>query len=70
LRGKAGTPVKIHGNHFVGTTAVAFNGVRAMFKVLNTGNILATVPQGATTGPISVTNPGGTTASKGNFTVE
>jgi hypothetical protein len=54
----------------VGTTAVAFNGVRAMFKVLNTGNILATVPRGATTDPISITNSGGTTASKGNFTVE
>jgi uncharacterized repeat protein (TIGR03803 family) len=69
-RGKVGTRVNIHGNHFVGTTAVAFNGVSATFQVLNTGNILATVPQGATTGPISVTNPGGTTASKGNFTVE
>jgi hypothetical protein len=69
-RGKVGTRVNIHGNHFVGTTAVAFNGVSGTFQVLNTGNILATVPQGATTGPISVTNPGGTTASKGNFTVE
>jgi hypothetical protein len=41
-----------------------------MFKVLNTGNILATVLQGATTDPISVTNPGGTTASERHFTVE
>ena len=69
-RGNVGAHVAIHGTHFVGATAVTFNGVSATFKVLNTGYIRATVPQGATTGPIRVTNPGGTTASKGDFTVE
>ncbi len=69
-RGGVGTHVAIHGAHFVGTTSVTFNGVSATFKVLNAGYILARVPQGATTGAISVTNPGGTTTSKGNFTVE
>ncbi len=69
-RGNVGEHVMIHGNHFVGTTAVSFNGVSAAFKVLNAGNLLAIVPQGATTGPISVTNPGGTTVSRGNFTVQ
>lgn len=67
---KVGTQVMIHGSHFVGTSAVTFNGLRATFRVLNTGNTLATVPPGATTGPISVINHGGTTTSKGNFTVE
>jgi uncharacterized repeat protein (TIGR03803 family) len=69
-RGKVGTQVMIHGNHFVGATAVTFNGVSTTFQVLNTGNILATVPQGAATGPIAVTNAGGTTTSKKNFTVK
>jgi uncharacterized repeat protein (TIGR03803 family) len=69
-RGKAGTKITIHGSHFVGATAVTFNGVSATFQVLNTGNILATVPQGAATGPIAVTNAGGTTTSKKNFTVQ
>lgn len=68
--GKAGAKVIIYGNHFVGSTTVTFNGVNAAFKVLNTGNILATVPQGATTGPIAVTNAGGTTTSKKTFTVQ
>lgn len=68
--GKAGTTVKIHGNHFVGATDVTFNGVRAAFHALNTGNIVATVPPGATTGPIAVTNPGGTTLSSSHFTVQ
>jgi uncharacterized repeat protein (TIGR03803 family) len=50
--GKVGSQVTIHGSHFVGTARVTFNGVSASFKVLNTGNILATVPVGATTGPL------------------
>jgi hypothetical protein len=69
-RGKVGSRVMIHGIHFVGATAVTFNGVSAKFQTLNTGNILVTVPQGATTGPIAVTNPGGTTTSRKNFTIQ
>lgn len=68
--GKVGSQVMIQGNHFLGATGVAFNGVSASFQVLNTGNILATVPEGATTGPIAVTNAGGTARSKKNFVVE
>jgi len=68
--GKVGTEIMIQGTHFVGATAVTFNGVSTTFQVLNTGNILATVPQGAATGPIAVTNAGGTTMSKKNFTVK
>jgi hypothetical protein len=68
--GKVGSQVMIQGSHFVGVTAVTLNRVSASFKVLNTGNILATVPEGATTGPIAVTNAGGTTESERNFAVE
>ena len=68
--GKVGSQVLIQGNHFVGATAVSFNGVSATFRVLNTGDILATVPAGATTGPIAVTNAGGTADSKNSFVVE
>lgn len=68
--GKVGVHVLIHGSHYVGATSVTFNGVSATFQVLNTGNIQATVPQGATTGSITVTNKGGTTSSKQNFTVQ
>ena len=68
--GATGTKVMIHGSHFVGTTSVRFNGVSARAQVLNSGNILATVPEGATTGSIAVTNAGGTTTSRKNFTVQ
>jgi uncharacterized repeat protein (TIGR03803 family) len=70
VRGNVGSSVTIRGDHFVGASAVAFNGVQASFKVLNTKVIRATVPAGATTGPITVTNAGGTTVTKHSFSVE
>jgi len=68
--GIVGSQVMIHGSHFVGTTAVKFNGVSAKFQVLNTGNINAIVPTGATSGPVAVVNQGGPTLSKTNYTVQ
>jgi len=68
--GAAGIKVTIHGSHFVGTKAVSFNGVCASFRVLNTGNIVATVPAGSTAGPLAVTNAGGTVKSAKSFRVE
>jgi uncharacterized repeat protein (TIGR03803 family) len=68
--GKVGSIVTIRGNSMIGTTAVTFNGVSAAFKVLNVSFITATVPANATTGPIAVTNPGGTTVSSQPFTVQ
>ena len=67
--GVNGASVLIRGNHFVGATAVTFNGVSATFKVLNQNFISATVPSGATSGTIAVTNAGGTSVSTGDFTV-
>jgi uncharacterized repeat protein (TIGR03803 family) len=68
--GAGGSEVTIQGIHFVGTTAVKFNGVSASFEVFNTGNIKATVPAGARTGTISITNAGGEAVSTASFTVE
>jgi uncharacterized repeat protein (TIGR03803 family) len=67
--GKVGSQVMIHGSHFVGATRVTFNGVNAAFKVLNTGNILATVPEGASGGLVAVTNAGGTAESASAFSI-
>jgi len=61
--GSVGSTVLINGHNFIGTTAVSFNGVAASFQVLNTQFVSATVPAGATTGPIEVTNLGGTATS-------
>jgi len=64
--GGPGTLVTIRGN-FVGATAVQFNGVSAPFTANSSNFIQATVPQGAATGPISVTNANGTTVSSRDF---
>ena len=67
--GPAGTQVSIFGSNFTGTTAVRFNGTAANFTIVNNGKLIATVPGGATSGKISVTNAIGTTVTQGTFTV-
>jgi uncharacterized repeat protein (TIGR03803 family) len=67
--GSVGSTVLINGNNFIGTTAVSFNGVSASFQVLNTQFVSATVPPGATTGLIKLTNLGGTATSTQSFNV-
>ena len=67
---KTGTVVTLTGTNFTGTTAVRFNGVAATAFTVNSATaITTTVPAGATTGPISVTTPGGTATSATEFTV-
>jgi hypothetical protein len=65
-----GIVVTIRGNYFIHASAVQFNGVSARFTTKSGNFIQATVPRGATTGPISVTNVNGTTVSSRDFMVE
>jgi hypothetical protein len=67
--GPVGTSVSITGTGFTGATSVAFNGVAASFTFNSDTNLSATVPSGATTGPISVTTPNGTGTSASSFTI-
>lgn len=68
--GSAGTAVTITGQSFTGATAVAFSGVSSSrYTIDSDTQITATVPRGTTTGPISVTGPGGTATSSTNFKV-
>jgi len=65
-----GASVTIRGTLFTGASALSFNGVaQSTYTVVNDTTITTTVPFGATTGPVSVTNPFGTGTSLGNFTV-
>jgi uncharacterized protein (TIGR03437 family) len=64
-----GTKVIILGNKLTGSIKVTFNGKTATFKVVSNTEITATVPTGATTGPIKVTTPSGTLTSNVNFLV-
>jgi len=69
--GIAGTRVLIWGSNLLSASAVQFNGVAAT-EVTNSGSsyVWATVPPGATTGPITVTTPGGTATTEAVFTVQ
>jgi hypothetical protein len=68
--GPIGQVVVIVGQSFTGTTDVSFNGTSALiFTVDNDSQITATVPFGATSGPITVTTPIGTGTSATDFNV-
>lgn len=70
--GLAGSPVTIYGTGFsatVGQNSVTFNGVAATVLSVSPAVIVASVPGGATTGPISVTSPTGSATSSTSFTV-
>ncbi|MDQ2772713.1 MAG: M12 family metallo-peptidase, partial [Bacteroidota bacterium] len=68
-RSAPGGLVVITGSYFTGSTQVLFNGVAATFTVNSATQITATVPVGATTGPIAITSPAGTGTSATNFEV-
>jgi len=67
--GAVGASRTINGTAFTGATSVTFNGVSAAFTVGSSVAITATVPSGATTGPVVVTTAAGTATSPTNFTV-
>ncbi len=68
--GKVGSVIQILGTDLTGATVVSFNGVPASsFKVVRGTLIKATLPAGATTGPVTVTTSNGTLTSNVNFTV-
>ena len=67
---KVGKWVRILGQGFTGTTSVSFNGTpAAAFTVKRDTYIAATVPAGATTGPVTVTTSSGTLTSNVLFRV-
>ena len=67
--GPVGTRVTLTGTSLSGATGVRFNGTAAAtFSVSNATTATATVPAGATTGPVTITNGGGTSNGQ-NFIV-
>jgi uncharacterized repeat protein (TIGR03803 family) len=67
--GKVGTTIQMLGQGFNGATAVSFNGVPASYKVVTDTYLTATVPNRATTGAVSVSEPSGTLTSNQSFRV-
>jgi uncharacterized repeat protein (TIGR03803 family) len=68
--GPPGKPILIWGNNLL-VASVTFNGTPAA-KAHSSGPnyVIATVPAGATTGPITVTTPGGSSTTTATFTVQ
>jgi hypothetical protein len=70
MSGPPGTPVFISGTGFATLTGVTFNGAAAANYSTSAGTqITATVPVGATSGPIAVFTSGGVATSPTDFTV-
>ena len=69
LSGGVGSSVTISGSSLSSVTEVDFNGVSASFIINSDTQITAKVPDGATTGQISVTNISGIGTSVGSFSV-
>ncbi|MEQ1794758.1 MAG: PKD domain-containing protein [Nitrospira sp.] len=71
--GPIGTAVTITGTNLLGngpgTTTVTFNTANAVLTAVTATSITTTVPQGATTGLITITTPGGTAVGPQPFTV-
>ena len=68
--GPAGTQVMIWGYNLLAASA-QFNGAPASAAHSSGPNyVIATVPAGAASGPITITTPGGTSTTAGSFTVQ
>jgi len=68
--GRIGKTIEILGQGFTGTTWVSFNGTAANFQEVSDTYLTATVPNGATTGYVTVTTPGGILTSNKKFRVK
>jgi subtilisin family serine protease len=70
MSGPTGTIVQINGSGFMNVSSVKFNGTPAVEGlVISPTTLFVRVPNGATTGKISVTNNLGTGESATNFTI-
>jgi hypothetical protein len=69
--GKVGQKVLLWGTNLLGATSVSFNGSTAShIGAVSSQGVWAWVPEGATTGPVTVTTPNGSFTTSGSFTVE
>src|SRR5262249_17294747 len=70
ISGTVGSQVTINGSGFTGVNAVRFNNnVNANFTVNSDTQIVATVPAGAVTGPLTISKPNCPNVTTANFTV-
>ena len=69
-QGAMGTSVVITGTNLLLVTNVLFNGTSASFSTNSNNSLTATVPAGATTGPITINGPFTSAVSTNSFLVD
>jgi hypothetical protein len=69
FKGKVGQTIQILGKGLTGASKVSFHGASATFTVVSDTYMTAVVPAAATTGPVTVSTPGGTLTSNKTFRV-
>jgi hypothetical protein len=69
IAGVAGSSVTIIGSGFSDVNSVAFNQVGTVFTIVDDRKIIATVPQAATSGMVTVSSAAGTGSVNVSFTV-
>jgi hypothetical protein len=69
--GSIGQQIMLWGRYLLGPTSVSFNGVpTTSFSVTSVHSVWATVPEGATTGPVTITTANGSFTTIEDFTVQ
>jgi uncharacterized repeat protein (TIGR03803 family) len=67
----AGTRVELWGSNLLGATSVAFDGIAGTNVLATTSqSVFVDVPEGATSGPLTITTPNGSFTTQQDFTVE
>lgn len=67
--GKVGNVVQFFGQGFTSATTVSFNGIAATRSIKSSTYLTAVVPQGATTGFVTIATPNGTLTSNKKFRI-
>jgi len=67
--GAVGSSVEVTGANFIAAAEVLFNAAPAAFTVNASNRLTAVVPTNATTGPLTISTPGGVIISTNNFRV-
>jgi hypothetical protein len=67
--GPVGTVVDIRGIGFTPGSTVKFNGTAATVSYIGSGEVKATVPPGASSGPVTLTTAAGTVRARTSYTV-
>jgi hypothetical protein len=71
IQASAGTRVELWGSNLLGATSVTFDGIAADgVEVTTSQSAFVDVPEGATSGPITITTPNGSFTTQDSFTVQ